>query len=245
MFSYFCGMMWFRKSIPNFITILNLLCGSAAVIFIFKDQTAIAALLIIWAAVFDFFDGLAARALGAYSDVGKELDSLSDVISFGLAPGMLVYHFLEKSLPADYQVLAFSGLLIPAFSALRLARFNVMQAHSSDFSGLPVPANALFFISLPLLELVAKEGSYIGLAQFVLNPWFIIASTIFFSSLLLSPVRLMSLKFKNLRFKENAERFIFILTALFLFSTFHLVSTVFIIPAYLIISLISNIINPN
>ncbi len=234
-------MMWLKKSIPNFITILNLLCGSIAIIFILKGEPAIGALLIIWGAVFDFFDGLAARALSAYSDIGKELDSLADVISFGLAPGMIVYYYLSQSLPEQLSWLAFLGMAIPAFSALRLARFNVTNAPSHHFIGLPVPANALFFVGFPLIELASRSGDYLALALFMLQPYFIIASTIVLSLMLVGRFQLISLKFSNLRFKDNQYRFFFIITALILFLVLDMVSIPFVIAAYLLISFTENL----
>lgn len=139
--------MHIKKHIPNAITCLNLLSGAASIVFALHElQLEVAALLIILAAVFDFFDGLVARALGVSSPIGKDLDSLADVISFGLAPAMLVLHALLLEGVGLWE--AMPVLFIAAFAALRLAKFNNDTRQTTSFIGLPVPASALFWIGV-------------------------------------------------------------------------------------------------
>ena len=142
------------KNIPNSITCLNLLSGCFACLFAYKGEYDIVALCIGLSALFDFLDGMAARLLHAYSPMGKELDSLADLISFGLAPGFMAMHFMLydsvfHGINDSYQIWwALSALLIPVFSALRLAKFNIDARQTTSFIGLPVPANALFWIGI-------------------------------------------------------------------------------------------------
>jgi CDP-diacylglycerol--serine O-phosphatidyltransferase len=210
-----------RKHIPNLITSLNVLCGSVAVVFIMKGVLTTAVLLIILAAVFDFFDGMSARMLKAYSPIGKELDSLADMISFGLAPGLLMFKLLEISVfnadavPDLQSNLALSQLLIlgcafliPVFSALRLAKFNVDERQTSSFIGLPTPANALFISSLALIQ---EHGSIPAIDNFLLSTPVLLGITLLFSWLLVAEIPMFSLKFKNFSFSSNRTRYIFIL----------------------------------
>ena len=170
-----------RKHIPNFITCLNVVSGSVAVILAVKGQLSIAVIFIFAAAIFDFLDGMAARLLKAYSPIGKELDSLADMISFGLAPGMLMMVMLEYSLfginvRADsfasisvWEIICISSsLLIPVASALRLAKFNVDTRQTNSFIGLPTPANAIFIAALAL---IIEFGKYEIIDNFILQPF--------------------------------------------------------------------------
>ena len=132
--------------IPNFITSLNLFSGAMAVYFAFQANYELVLILVLLAAVFDFLDGFAARLLKAYSPMGKELDSLADVISFGMAPGAVAFSLLRASELPEWA--AFAGFIIPVFSALRLAKFNIDERQTTSFIGMPTPANAIFWIGL-------------------------------------------------------------------------------------------------
>lgn len=134
--------MEIKKHIPNFITTLNIICGSAGIVLVLKEHVDLAFIMMIAAAVFDFCDGFAARALGAYSDMGKELDSLCDVVSFGVLPSVMLYQEM-RACSFGESWLCWIPLLIAAFSALRLAKFNIDDRQSSGFLGLPTPACAL------------------------------------------------------------------------------------------------------
>src|SRR5665647_2842572 len=207
-----------KKHIPNFLTSLNVLCGSLAVVLILEGKFTAAVVLIMLAAVFDFLDGLTARLLKAYSPIGKELDSLADMISFGLAPGLLMFKLLETSLfKADVvpdlqsnltwsQLLILgSAFLIPIFSALRLAKFNIDERQTSSFIGLPTPANALFISSLALIQ---EHGSIPAIDNFLLTTPVLLGITLLFSWLLVAEIPMFSLKFKNFSFSSNRTRFL-------------------------------------
>ena len=144
------------KHIPNLLTILNLICGCIALYFTFQDELVFTAYLIGLAVIFDFMDGAAARFLNVSNPIGKELDSLADMVSFGLVPGAIVFHLLEGSTLSQYSFIALS---IPIFSALRLAKFNVDQSQNENFIGLPTPANCLVFISIPLITTFNSEST--------------------------------------------------------------------------------------
>ena len=209
-----------RKHIPNFITCLNIVSGSVAVVLAIKGQLSLAVLFIFAAAIFDFLDGMAARLLKAYSPMGKELDSLADMISFGLAPGVLMMVMLEYSLfglnvrAGSYSSLSVgeivciaSSLLIPVGSALRLAKFNIDTRQSDSFIGLPTPANAIFIASLAL---ITEHGQYVIIDNFIAQPWVLISITFGMSLLLVSELPMFSLKFKSLKLNGNEVRFLFL-----------------------------------
>jgi len=182
--------MNFRKVIPNTITSMNLLCGVVGVIFAFKDRPDIAFLLMLAAAVFDFLDGLAARALDAYSDIGKELDSLCDVVSFGVLPSLML-HRTMVSLSGE-SVWSYVPLVLAVFSALRLAKFNVDERQHSGFIGLPTPAAAMLCGALCSFAF-AEPGT--APARFCAAAWGLPLLAILLSALLVSEVPMFSMKF--------------------------------------------------
>ena len=137
-----------KKIIPHVITSANLLCGCLAITQIAESNLLIASLLVLLGAFFDFFDGLAARVLKVGSELGAQLDSLADMITFGLVPAYLAFEWLNQ---LDYSILNYSAFLIAIFSAVRLAKFNIDDRQSTSFIGVPTPANALFWISIPLI----------------------------------------------------------------------------------------------
>ena len=198
--------MKLTKYLPDAITCLNLLSGSVAVILAFQDDFDMALAMIVLAAVFDFLDGLAARLLHAYSDIGKELDSLADTVSFGLAPSLILYNYLAGFTSGIYPYVCYIPLLIAAFSALRLAKFNLDSRQSESFLGLPVPASALFAASL-----AAFAGHYEYIANtFLANNWAIPAVSVILCALLVSELPMFSMKLKTLKWKDNAQRFTFL-----------------------------------
>jgi CDP-diacylglycerol--serine O-phosphatidyltransferase len=186
------------KHIPNTITLMNLLSGCIAVYFAFRGNFEMTFYLVLLAGLFDFLDGLAARVLKAYSPMGKELDSLADMVSFGLVPGVLVFAMLKENALPDW--VSFSGFMIPLFSALRLAKFNIDENQSKSFIGMPTPANAFFWIGVAY--------SYSQLIQDY--PWLLITLTIVFSYLLVSPVPMFALKVSSLKWSENRLQYIFL-----------------------------------
>ena len=198
--------MKLTKYLPDAITCLNLLSGSAAVILAFQDDFDMALAMIVLAAVFDFLDGLAARVFHAYSDIGKELDSLADTVSFGLAPSLILYNYLAGFTSGIHPYVCYIPLLIAAFSALRLAKFNLDTRQSESFLGLPVPASALFAASL-----AAFAGHYKYIANtFLANNWAIPAVSVILCALLVSELPMFSMKLKTLKWKDNAQRFTFL-----------------------------------
>lgn len=240
-----------RKHIPNFITCLNVVSGSMAVLFAIKGELTISVALIIAAAVFDFLDGMAARLLKAYSPLGKELDSLADMISFGLAPGMLMMVMMEYALfgqnvrAESFAALTFREmscllitLLIPVFSALRLAKFNIDTRQTDSFIGLPTPANALFISSLAL---ITRHGNIKTIDVFLLQPVVLLIITCVMSFLLVSELPMFSLKLKNLTWKDNQVRFIYLAVSAALILAFNIYGIAAAILAFILISVLVNI----
>ncbi|MDO5571910.1 MAG: CDP-diacylglycerol--serine O-phosphatidyltransferase [Bacteroidales bacterium] len=226
------------KHIPNTITCLNLLSGTFAIIFAYEGNFLIASALIILGAVFDFFDGMSARLLKAYSPMGKEMDSLADMVTFGVAPAMMVFSIMKTLVPDDYslslqQVLPYSAFLLVPFSALRLAKFNIDERQTSSFIGLPTPANALFWIGLCIGLANGTTSSLLG------NFWIIFGLVIVFSYLLIAEIPMFSLKFKNLNFGENKLRYIFIIIAISILALLKTDGISAVIGVYIILSLIT------
>lgn len=203
---------------PNLLTSMNLICGSLAIYFVFIGTVKMAVVLMFAAAVFDFFDGFAARLLKVSGPLGKELDSLSDLVSFGLLPGFFVL-YLESHLLFDCEIFEISSfsiieallclvsLMIPVFSALRLAKFNLDTRQTDHFIGLPTPANAIFFASITWSFF--ENGSW-GSISHSICAVVLSVITILFSLLLVSELPMIALKFKNYKFKGNEFRYLVI-----------------------------------
>lgn len=225
-----------RKSIPNFITCLNLVSGCIACVMALKGDLPLATLWIILAAIFDFFDGFAARMLKAYSPIGKELDSLADVVSFGVAPGMIVYSLLQQaclsaSMGCIGSYIPFLAFVIPALSGLRLAKFNIDERQTTSFIGLPVPAHALFWASLgysvaPFIP--AHEYLFIGVT---------VVLSVLTSLLLVSEIPMFSLKIKFLKWKGNELRYILVTCAVLFFALFGVLGIAGTILLYILLSI--------
>lgn len=224
------------KNIPNSITCLNLLSGCFACIFAFKGDYDMVALCVGLSALFDFLDGMAARLLHAYSPLGKELDSLADLISFGLAPGLMIWHLMNNGctfhgLDEYRSWWALSALLIPVFSALRLAKFNIDTRQTTSFIGLPVPANALFWIGIcqgALQQSGEMRSGYI-----------IVLLIAIFSFLMVSEIPMFSLKLKNMKLKENCLRYLILIAAVIFLVSFGLAGLAATIGLYIILSLLA------
>jgi CDP-diacylglycerol---serine O-phosphatidyltransferase len=225
-----------KKHIPNFITCLNLFSGCVGIVYAFKGELTIASYAILIAAVFDFFDGMIARLLKAYSDIGKELDSLADMVSFGVLPSVIVYHLFLQS-PQVGSVSPFlnmSAFLIAVFSALRLAKFNIDERQSDNFIGLPTPANAMLIASLPMI--LAQDNWF--LTAYILNPFFLFIFSLGMSILLVTEIPLISLKFKSLNFSDNLFRYILVFSAIVLVLIFKFAAVPIIVFIYILLSLI-------
>jgi CDP-diacylglycerol--serine O-phosphatidyltransferase len=214
-----------KKHIPNFITCLNLFSGCVGIYFAFTGEYQWAFLCILLSSVFDFLDGFAARMLKAYSPMGKELDSLADAISFGLLPGAMVFYVLSQA--EIHTLVPFTGFLIPVFSALRLAKFNIDERQTSSFIGLPVPANAIFWGGL-----IYSHSLFL-----VSQPWITIGLTVVFSLLLVSELPMFSLKMKNLSWKDNKVQYCFLAVCALLLILFRPDAFAPIITAYILFSI--------
>lgn len=233
--------MFIKKIIPHAITSANLFCGCLAITQIAEGNFMIASLLVLLGAFFDFFDGLAARALNVGSPLGAQLDSLADMVTFGLVPAYLVFELLNN---LDYSILNYSAFLIAIFSAVRLAKFNIDDRQGTSFIGLPTPANALLWISIPLIFWQTENNIHFFSVDFLLplfNSFYLILGAIFiFSYLLIAELPLLALKFKNLSWKGNQFRFLLIGISLILIVVFLFAAIPFILLLYLTLSIIQN-----
>jgi CDP-diacylglycerol--serine O-phosphatidyltransferase len=241
-----------KQHIPNFVTLLNVLCGSIAVLFAVNGNMPATAIFVFLGIFFDFFDGLLARKLKVQSELGLQLDSLADMITSGLVPGLVMFHLLSlrvsdfsmqpethqwsDSLFGDLQWLPFLGLLITLASAYRLATFNVSTNQSEHFVGLPTPANTLLILSLPLI-MEYQDNAVIN--SIILTPWFLIGMTLLSCYLLNAKIQLIALKFKTWNFKDNASRFLLILLSVVLLVVFKFAGIPLIILLYIVLSLLN------
>lgn len=233
-----------KKHIPNFITTLNLFSGCIGIIVALQFRIDYAAYFIVLSALFDFLDGMAARLLHVKSEIGKELDSLADVVSFGVLPGIILYQMMTTSsnVPVAGSVISIFPLIamiIPVLSAVRLAKFNLDTRQTTSFIGLPVPANALFLGSLPLIQLQAGYSESLSWLTFITGNYYILAIiAVGMSLLLVSEIPLISLKFSNLKFVENKPQFILVIFAVVSFAMATFAAIPLIILAYILLSLI-------
>ena len=242
-----------KKQLPNLITLLNLLCGSIAVLFAVNGELVTTAIFVFLGIFFDFFDGLVARKLNVQSELGLQLDSLADMVTSGLVPGIVMFQLfnladstwiefsynatvgLSSSL-AQNSFLPFFGLLITLASAYRLAKFNISTNQSDSFIGLPTPANTLLILSFPLI-LEFQNNDIIN--AIILNKWFLISITVLSACLMNANIKLLALKFKNFSFKDNSARFILIILAIILLVIFQFAAIPLIILTYIIISILN------
>lgn len=225
------------KHIPNAITCCNLLCGCVATGFAFQGNYAIALAFIIAGAVFDFFDGFAARLLKVSSPMGKELDSLADDITFGLAPATIVYSLLRETavpMPCAWldALVPYAAFLIAAFSALRLAKFNIDERQATTFYGLPTPANALFWSAL-------AYGAHDWLLAFPHTFWLLLVGILFSCYILVADVPMFALKFKSFGWSGNGLRYSFIVLAAALLLLLGWSGFSVVIVLYILLSLIA------
>ena len=226
-----------KQHIPNTITCLNLVCGCFSIMSSLNGNLTFAAIWIVTAAVLDFCDGLSARLLHVTSAIGKELDSLSDVVSFGVAPTMIAYKWLTicfLQMPSAAQTpfahyMTYWVFLVPALSAVRLAKFNLDTKQTENFIGMPTPANALF------LGFIPAAAEHIAILN---NFWVVLLFAVFFAILLVSPINMISLKFKNFKLGGmNIARYLILLIGIILFFVFKLGAFPLIIFGYLLISI--------
>lgn len=213
-----------KKHIPNALTCGNLFSGCVGIVYAFNGDLKSVAFFVLASGIFDFFDGFAARLLHVKSDIGKELDSLADVVSFGFLPGVIMYKLLLISGAGN---LAYAGFLITIFSALRLAKFNIDTRQTEDFMGLNTPMNTFFIISLPWL---------INDFPFINNTYFLITVILITSYLLISEIKLFSMKMSGLSWALNKYKFIFIILAVVLLAFLKFVAIPIILILYILFS---------
>lgn len=221
-----------KKHIPNTITCCNLISGCIATYFAFQSDYPMALLFIVLGAVFDFFDGMVARLLHVSSPIGKELDSLADDITFGFAPSAIIFSYL-CSFHIHLLFIPFLAFVMAAFSALRLAKFNLDERQALGFIGLPTPANALFWGSL-IVGLHQSGYTFEGLE------WVILAGMFISCYLLIAEIPMFALKFKHWGWKGNEIKYIFILTCVPILLLLGIIGLAVIIAWYVILSATSN-----
>lgn len=239
-----------KRLIPNLITLSNLTCGVIAIYCAVQGWLITAALFILLGAFFDFFDGLTARLLHVQSPLGKELDSLSDVVTFGVAPAFIAFSILCDVVPDQLWWLPWIAFLIPAFSSYRLGKFNIDERQTTSFIGLPTPANALIWLSLGVmhsLAAISDIGSwqwsvagwqvYEAIGSVLENPWVISALVVLLCIALVAELPLFSLKFHNLRWADNKVRFVFLISAVVLIAIFGVLAIPFVMILYIILSI--------
>lgn len=245
-----------KQHIPNLITLMNLFCGSVATVFAVMNQLELAAFFVFLGIIFDFFDGFAARLLNVKSEIGLQLDSLADMVTSGLVPGIVMFQLLGMSMSGGWNVdlaseaandtfwvslkiapLPLLGFLITLASAYRLAKFNIDENQVSSFIGLPTPANALLILSLPLILLYQNNDILNGI---ILNQWFLIGLTLLSVFLLNCKIELFALKFKSWDFKDNSQRYIFLVVSLVLLATMKFLAVPAILAFYILSSVVGN-----
>jgi CDP-diacylglycerol--serine O-phosphatidyltransferase len=250
-----------KKHIPNAITCGNLLCGCLAIVSIFNGNMVWSAYLVGIAAVLDFFDGFVARLLKVGGEMGKQLDSLADMVTFGAVPGFVVFELIRTSfrqdmlknisfsesvpIPNFYLAALFIPVLIPIFSALRLAKFNIDTRQSSSFIGVPTPANAMLICSLPLINYFQPILLGYKVSDITANVYFLVALTVIMSYLMVAELPLFALKFKNFSWTDNKIRYIYLISSLLLLIVFHFIAIPIIIFLYIVLSIINNTITKN
>jgi CDP-diacylglycerol--serine O-phosphatidyltransferase len=238
------------KRLPNVFTSMNLLCGCVALVAVFHGNEILLAGMMFLAAMFDLLDGLTARGFNAYSDFGKEFDSLADMVTFGVVPGMIMYNLFIKgpdtvflSSNVLFHIFKYFPFIITLFAALRLARFNCEKSSSSYFTGMPTPAAALMITSLPL---IVRYDRY-ALGEWIHNPYFICIFSLGTALLMMSNLKLFALKFHNLSWNDNRFQYLFLIIAVVFFVLFGFTSVPLIIMFYIAMSLASGsrIFNPS
>ena len=230
--------MSIKRHLPNAITCCNLLSGCAAILFLTENMPLKAAIMVFMAGLFDFLDGFAARLLHAKSPIGADLDSLSDVVSFGVAPGFILCYLMDRAsdLPNvmlfDIDVLPCLAFVLPVFAAIRLAKFNNDDTQSVTFRGLPVPGTAIFIASLPLA--LSQVGH---LTDGTLSYWACLGIALVFSFLMVSRLKFFSFKMNSAKWKGNEVRWIFLIVAVVSFVIFRWLALPFVMILYVLLSL--------
>ena len=236
-------MMTIKKQVPNTITLLNLFCGCIAMVFALNKEFEMAFYFVSLGIFLDFFDGFFARLFQVSSPLGLQLDSLADMVTSGVVPGIVMYQLMGSS--SGYPKLGwivepfpFVGFLITLGSCYRLANFNIDTRQSDSFIGLPTPANALFILSLPL---VLRDLDSFFVLELLTNPFVLIGITLLSVYMLNAEIPLFSLKIKQMSMKKNALQIGFLLSSLVLIASFHYAGIPLVIVLYVLLSVITNI----
>lgn len=242
-----------KKHIPNLLTLGNLFCGTVAILFALKGDFTATALLVAIGIGFDFFDGFAARLLNVQGELGKQLDSLADMVTSGVVPGIVMLQLLINAIDTDAvgyfgvdeygatgSNLPYLGLLLTLGAGYRLAKFNIDERQTDSFIGLPTPAMSLFVISLPLIAEFASQAFFADLA---INKYFLIATTILMTILMNVELPLFSLKFKNYALKNNLMKYLFLIASVILIVLLKFVAVPIIILLYILVSLGENLVS--
>ena len=230
--------MKIKQHIPNAITSMNLFSGCIAIVMAFEGAFIWVVFWVLLAAIFDFFDGMTARMLNAYSKIGKELDSLADVVSFGVAPAVAVFVWLQNYViyPETFEIIRvfipYLAFLIPVFSALRLAKFNIDERQTTSFLGLPTPANAIFWISY-VYGISSIQGIH-NLLLLIIT----LALIIILSLLMVSEIPMFSFKLKSLKLKGNEKPLFLLVSAIVFISTLGIIGLAATVLLYILISFI-------
>lgn len=218
-----------KKHIPNAITCANLFSGCIGVVFAFKGELETAAYFVLLSGIFDFFDGMVARLLNVKSAIGKELDSLADMVSFGLLPGVVMFQLLKSS---DYTntYIPYLGFLITVFSALRLAKFNIDERQTEDFIGLNTPMNTLFIVSLPF---IANDYQAI-----ISSTPLLVGIVVVTSYLLVSEIKIFSMKLRDVSWANNKMKYLFLMLSVLLIAFLKFTAVPFILALYIGLSIL-------
>jgi CDP-diacylglycerol--serine O-phosphatidyltransferase len=235
--------MWIKKQVPNTITLLNLFCGCIAMVFALNKEFEMAFYFVSLGIFLDFFDGFFARLFQVSSSLGLQLDSLADMVTSGVVPGIVMYQLMGSS--SGYPKLGwivepfpFVGFLITLGSCYRLANFNIDTRQTDSFIGLPTPANALFILSLPL---VLRNLDSFFVLELLTNPFVLVGITLLSVYMLNAEIPLFSLKIKQMSLKKNALQILFLLSSVVLIASFQYAGIPLVIVFYVLLSLINNI----
>ncbi len=235
-----------KKHIPNLLTLGNLLSGTIATILAVEEDFVSAGLFVVLGIFFDFFDGFVARLLNVSGELGKQLDSLADMVTSGVVPGIIMYQLLKNGIENvgdfsnDFEIInyiPYLGLILTLAACYRLAKFNIDTRQSESFIGLPTPAMSLFVISLPLILEFSNYSFISGLIQ---NNFLLLGVTLILSYLMNAEIPLFSLKFKDFSFKNNAVKYLFLIASIVLIITLKYISIPLIIVIYVLLSVINN-----
>ncbi|MEO6285047.1 MAG: CDP-diacylglycerol--serine O-phosphatidyltransferase [Dyadobacter sp.] len=227
-----------RRNLPNALTCGNLLCGCIGVVEAFHNNLLLSCALIGIALIFDFFDGFLARILKVSSAIGKDLDSLADMVTFGLLPSIILYQLLMQSIPDLLGIWkAYPAFIMAIFSAIRLAKFNNDPRQSDSFIGVPTPANAMLIGSLPLIV----HTQDVFWKDLIINTNNLLILTVVMSYLLVMEMPLIALKFKHFQWKGNEARFILIILTMVLLITLKILAVPAILIIYILLSVVENL----